>query len=189
MSDLVPRLKKGDREAFNELVREYEKQVINIAYGMLSDREDALDAAQEVFVRIYKSIGAFKGQSSLATWIYRITANICNDMLRKRQRTAKTISIYPSDDEEERSPLSELADDRPTPEEALELNERQKAVREGIASLNPDFRAVITLCDIEGLSYEEAAAALSVPHGTVKSRLNRARNALRKKLSERMELF
>lgn len=188
MSELVSRLKKGDREAFNELVREYEKQIINIAYGMLSDREDALDAAQEVFVRVYKSIGAFKGQSSLATWIYRITANICNDMLRKRQRTAKTISIYPSD-EEEKSPLSELADDRPTPEEALELTERQRAVREGIASLNPDFRAVITLCDIEGCSYEEASEALSIPHGTVKSRLNRARNALRKKLSEKMELF
>ncbi|MDO5396986.1 MAG: sigma-70 family RNA polymerase sigma factor [bacterium] len=188
MSELVPLLKKGDREAFNELVREYEKQVINIAYGMLSDREDALDAAQEVFVRVYKSIGTFKGQSSLATWIYRITSNICNDMLRKRQRTARTISIYPSD-EEEKSPLSELADDRPTPEEALELTERQRAVREGIASLNPDFRAVITLCDIEGLSYEAAAAALSIPHGTVKSRLNRARNALKKKLSEKMELF
>ena len=188
MSDLVMRLKKGDREAFNDLVRDYEKQVINLAYGMLSEREDAYDAAQEVFIRVYKSIGTFRGQSSLSTWIYRITANICNDMLRKRQRSAKTISIYPSD-EEENSSVSELPDDNPTPEEAFELNERQRAVREGIASLNDDFRAVITLCDIEGHSYEEAAAILSVPHGTIKSRLNRARNALRKKLSDKMELF
>ena len=188
MSGLVERLKKGDRDAFDELIREYEKQVINIAYGMLSDHDDAIDAAQEVFVRIYKSIGTFKGQSSLKTWIYRITANICSDMLRKRQRTAQTVSIYPSD-EDEKSVLSELADDDPTPEEALELTERQRAVREAIASLSPDFRAVITLCDIDGCSYEEAAAALSIPYGTVKSRLNRARNALRKKLSEKMELF
>lgn len=188
MSDLVLRLKKGDREAFNELVREYEKQVINLAYGMLSEREDAYDAAQETFIRIYKSIGTFRGQSSLSTWIYRITANICNDMLRKRQRSARTISIYPSDEDENNS-AAELPDDNPTPEEALELSERQRIVREGIASLNPDFRAVITLCDIEGRSYEEAAAILSVPHGTVKSRLNRARNALRKKLSDNRELF
>ena len=188
MADLVSRLKKGDREAFNELVREYEKQVINIAYGMLSDREDAYDAAQEVFIRIYKSIGSFKGQSSLATWIYRVTANICNDMLRKRQRTAKTISIYPMDDEEDNR-ISDLADESPTPEEALELTETQRAVREGIASLSDDFKAVITICDIEGMSYDAAAQILSIPHGTVKSRLNRARNALRKKLSEKRELF
>lgn len=184
---LVSRLKKGDREAFNELVREYEKQVINIAYSMLSDREDALDAAQEVFIRIYKSIDSFKEQSSLSTWIYRVCMNICNDMLRKRQRTAKTVSIYRDEDEDNNT--TELADDRPGPEETYEMNEAQRAVREGIASLNEDFRAVITLCDIQGYSYEEAALILSIPHGTVKSRLNRARNALKKKLSEKRELF
>ena len=188
MPDLIQRLQKGDREAFNELVMQYEKQVINIAYGMLSDREDALDAAQEVFIKVYKSISNFKGQSSLTTWIYRITANVCNDILRKRQRTAKTISIYPSEDEEE-SRQAEIADTAPTPEEALEQTEAQKAVREGIAQLSDDFRTVITLCDIEGLSYEDAAQVIGVPHGTVKSRLNRARGALRKKLLKKRELF
>lgn len=188
MADLIQRLQKGDREAFNELVLQYEKQVINIAYGMLSDREDALDAAQDVFIKIYKSISGFKGQSSLTTWIYRITANVCNDILRKRQRTAKTISIYPSDDDEENR-QTEIADTAPTPEEALEQSETQKAVREAIASLSDEYRAVITVCDMEGRSYEEAAAILGIPHGTVKSRLNRARNALRKKLSQKRELF
>ena len=187
MSDAVQRLKKGDRDAFNDIVREYEKQVINIAYGMLSDREDALDAAQEVFIKVYKNIGSFRGQSSFTTWIYRITANVCNDILRKRQRSAKVISIFQDDDEREST--IEIADDKPTPEETIELNDRQQAVRDGIASLSADFRAVITLCDIEGCSYEEAARVLSIPHGTVKSRLNRARNALKKKLSENMELF
>lgn len=188
MSDTIQRLKKGDRDAFNDIVREYEKQVINIAFGMLSDREDAFDAAQEVFIKVYKSIDSFRGQSSFTTWIYRITANVCNDMLRKRQRSAKTISIYQNEGEDKNT-VAELTDTNPTPEEAVELNERQRVVREGIASLSDDFKAVITLCDIEGFSYEEAAKILSVPHGTVKSRLNRARNALKKKLSENMELF
>jgi len=187
MSYLVSQLKKGDREAFNELVKEYEKQVINIAFGMLSDREDALDAAQEVFIRIYKSIGSFKGQSSLTTWIYRVTANVCNDILRKRQRTAKTVSIYNSDDEDGRG--EEIADTAPTPEENVEMNERQQAVRDAIAKLNPDFRAVVTLCELQGSSYEEAAAVLGVPTGTIRSRLSRARSALRKILSEKRELF
>lgn len=188
MPDLIQRLQKGDREAFNELVMQYEKQIINIAYGMLSDREDALDAAQEVFIKVYKSISSFKGQSSLTTWIYRITANVCNDILRKRQRSAKTVSIYPAEDEEENR-QTEIADTAPTPEEALEQSEAQKAVREGIAQLSDDFRAVLTVCDIEGCSYEEASQVLGLPQGTIKSRLNRARNALRKKLSENRELF
>lgn len=188
MPDLIQRLQKGDREAFNELVTQYEKQIINIAYGMLSDREDALDAAQEVFIKVYKNISSFKGQSSLTTWIYRITANVCNDILRKRQRSAKTISLYPSDDDEENR-QSEIADNAPTPEVALEQSEAQKAVREGIASLSDDFRAVLTVCDIDGRSYDEASQILGLPTGTIKSRLNRARNALRKKLSEKRELF
>lgn len=188
MGDLISRLKKGDRNAFNELVREYEKQVINIAYGMLSDREDAYDAAQEVFIRIYKSIDSFKEQSSLSTWIYRVSVNICNDMLRKRQRTAKTVSLYPDDNNDD-SPATDIADNAPGPEETLEINETQRLVREGIASLNDDFRTVITVCDIQGRSYDEAAEILSVPKGTVKSRLNRARNALKKKLSANRELF
>ena len=185
---MIQRLQKGDREAFNELVVQYEKQIINIAYGMLSDREDALDAAQEVFIKVYKNISSFKGQSSLTTWIYRITANVCNDILRKRQRSAKTISLYPSDDDDDNR-QGEIADTSPTPEAVLEQSEAQRAVREGIASLSDDFRTVITLCDIEGCSYEKASQILGLPQGTIKSRLNRARNALRKKLSEKRELF
>lgn len=187
MSDLIKRLRKGDRDAFNELVVQYEKQIINIAYGMLSDREDALDAAQEVFIRVYKNISGFKGQSSLTTWIYRITSNVCNDILRKRQRTLKTISLYQSEDEEK--PDLDIADTSPTPQELLEQTEAQKALRDTIASLSDDFREVLTLCDIDGQSYESVAQILGIPHGTVKSRLNRARNALRKKLSEKRELF
>lgn len=185
--EIIKRMKRGDRNAFNELVKGYESKVVNAAFGMLSNREDAYDAAQEVFIRIYKSIGAFKGQSSLTTWIYRITVNICNDALRKRQRTAQTISINGESDDE--NPVMELQDTSPTPEEAAESNEAQKAVREAIGDLSEEYRQIITLCDLQGLSYDEAAQILQCPTGTVKSRLNRARNSLRKKLLEKRELF
>lgn len=185
--EIIKRMKRGDRNAFNELVKGYESKVVNAAFGMLSNREDAYDAAQEVFIRIYKSIGAFKGQSSLTTWIYRITVNICNDALRKRQRTAQTISINGESDDE--NSVMELQDTSPTPEEAAESNEAQKAVREAIGGLSEEYRQIITLCDLQGLSYDEAAQILQCPTGTVKSRLNRARNSLRKKLLEKRELF
>ena len=187
-AELISLCREGDRDAFNELVEMYQNQVINIAYGMLSDREDAYDAAQEVFVKIYKNIGSFKGKSSLSTWIYRIVAKVCNDTLRKRQRRAPAVSINSafSDDEEKDM---DITDDAPTPEELLELSEKQRAVRLAIAELSDEHREVITLSDIEQLSYEEISEILRCPVGTVKSRLNRARSALKKKLLKDRELF
>ena len=103
------------------------------------------------------------------------------------QRTAQTISINGESDDE--NPVMELQDTSPTPEEAAESNEAQKAVREAIGGLSEEYRQIITLCDLQGLSYDEAAQILQCPTGTVKSRLNRARNSLRKKLLEKRELF
>lgn len=187
-SELIERCKNGDRDAFNELVEQYQGQIINIAYGMLSDREDAYDAAQETFVKIYRNIGGFKGKSSLSTWIYRIVANVCNDMLRKRQRSAAVVSISNtvSDDDDREM---DITDDAPTPEELLELSEEQRAVRIAISELGAEHREIITLSDIEQLSYEEISGILKCPIGTVKSRLNRARTALKKKLLKQRELF
>ena len=186
-TDLVTRCKQGDRAAFDELVNQYKNQVVNIAYGMMSDREDALDAAQEVFVRVYRSIGSFKENSSLSTWIYRITANVCNDILRKRQRSGNIISIDSQNDDDERG--LEIHDVSAAPEELAEKNERIRIVRQSISELSEEYREVIVYCDIEGMSYDEIAEILNCPQGTVKSRLNRARNALRKKLLEYRELF
>ena len=138
MTEMVKLCQNGDRDAFNTLVEKYQNQVVNIAYSMLSDREDAYDAAQEVFVKIYRSIGGFKGKSSLSTWIYRIVSNVCNDAL---------------------------------------------------AELNDKYREIITLFDIEQLRYEEIAEILKCPVGTVKSRLNRARAELKKKLLKNKEHF
>ena len=186
-AELVKRLKHGDREAFNVLVKEYEGKIINIAYGMLSDKEEALDASQEVFIRIYKSIDSFKGNSSLSTWIYTIAVNICRDCLRKRQRSAKTVSIDTSLNED--MEVMEIADTSLTPEQKIEQTERQKLVRQAIDELSEEYKTVITLCDIEGMAYDKIAEILKCPTGTVKSRLNRARAALRNKISEKRELF
>ncbi|MCC8169008.1 MAG: sigma-70 family RNA polymerase sigma factor [Oscillospiraceae bacterium] len=184
-TELIRLCQEGDMDAFNTLVEKYQTQVINIAYGMLSDKEDACDAAQEAFVKIYKSIGSFKGKSALSTWIYRIVSNVCNDMLRKRRRNANTVSISVQDDSKD----MEITDSAPTPEELLELSEQQRILRTAIAELSAEYREIITLSDIEQLRYEEISEILKCPVGTVKSRLNRARNALKKKILKNRELF
>lgn len=187
-TELIKRCQKGDREAFDELVRMYQGQVINIAYGMLSDREDAYDAAQEAFIKVYRNIGNFKGKSSLSTWIYRIVSNVCNDFLRKRQRSGVAVSISGAAQNDDDKDI-DITDTAPTPEELVELSEEQRALRIAISELSAEYREIITLSDIEQLSYEEISEVLKCPTGTVKSRLSRARNALRKKLLKKRELF
>ena len=156
-NDLIKKCKKGSREAFNILVSNYQQQVINIAYGKLSNQEDAYDAAQEVFVRVYKSIESFKEQSSFTTWLYRITTNVCSDILRKRQKHSGVISINQAIDEKKDM---DIRDESPTPEENMEISERQRAVREAISELKEEYRTVITLCDIEGLKSSSATLRL-----------------------------
>ncbi len=182
--ELVRLIKKGNRSAFDDLVNRYSSRVVNIAYSLLSDQEDALDAAQEVFIKVYKSISAFRGESSVSTWIFRITKNVCTDFLRKRK--AVIISLDAEKDDEQKI---EIPDESTSPEEVLERNTKITAVRTAIAALDENQRMVITLFDINGLSYEEIASVLRCPVGTVKSRLYRARDSLRKILSTDMELF
>ena len=186
-SEIIAECKKGDREAFNELMERYQKKVFAISYGMLSDYEDASDAAQEVFVKVYRSIASFKGEASFTTWLYRICTNVCNDMLRKRQRQGISVSL--DTEEDERGPAAELVSEEPTPEERLELTETQRLVRDAVNELSPEYREIIIYSDLQQMSYDEIAKILRCPTGTVKSRLNRARNALRKKLSDKRELF
>lgn len=186
-NELIERVKNGNRDAFTELMEKYQTQIFNVAYGMLSDYEDASDATQEVFIKVYKSIASFKGQSAFITWIYAICRNVCNDILRKRKRQGVSISIYGDDDES--APLRNLKTEEPTPEERVEADERQMLVRDAINSLKPEYREVIVYSDMQQLSYEEIAKILKCPVGTVRSRLNRARTALRKILAEKRELF
>ena len=183
-SELVRRIKAGESDAFDALCTMYDKKVVNIAYSLLSDREDALDAAQEVFVRVYKSISGFRGDSSLSTWIFRITRNVCSDFLRKRKGFVKSL-----DDDEEDEPRLEIPDESRAPHTEFEKKERVRIVRAAISELEENQRTVLTLFDLNGLSYEEIADITKVPVGTVKSRLFRAREALRKKLEKNKELL
>ena len=187
-AELIKKCKNGDRNAFGELVTMYQSKVVNMSYSLLSNREDAFDAAQEVFLRVYRGLDNFREKSSFSTWIYRITTNVCSDFLRKRQRTISTISVSGAYDDDEDKEL-EIRDSAPTPEEYAQANEKQKAVMDALADIKYEYREIITLFDIEGMNYEEISRVLKIPTGTVKSRLNRARGAMRKKLSENMELF
>lgn len=186
-AELIHNLKNGDREAFNCLIEQYQNKIINIAFGMLSDTEDAMDASQEVFINVYKSIHTFKENSSFSTWIYRICANVCKDFLRRRMRQAKTVSIYSAGEDED--DIMEIPDSSMSPEQTSEQKELQREIRRAMDSLTAEHKTVLVMCDIEGMSYEQMADVLNLPIGTVRSRINRARQALRKKVLENRELF
>lgn len=181
---LAARIVMGDMHAFDELVAAYQNKVIHISYSMLSDYEDACDASQEVFVKVYRSIANFRGESSLSTWIYRITKNVCMDFMRKRKEKALSI-----DDEKEDAPKLEIEDETKSPEYLAEKNETVLMVRQAIDMLEENQKVILTMYDIEGMSYDEISETLEIPAGTVKSRLNRARQKLRKILSEKREHF
>lgn len=186
--ELVSLCQQGDVEAFEQLISGYERKVINAAYGMLGNREDAYDIAQEVFIKVFNNIGKFNGQSSFSTWLYKVTSNVCLDELRKRKRRiSDAISLTPDQD----SDFAEVqvADAGAGPQELAERTETQAMVRDAIASLPDDYKAVIVLRELQGLDYQQIAETLSCSLGTVKSRISRARVMLREKLSRGGELF
>lgn len=177
---LIEKSKKGDIDAFEELIKLYEKKIYNIAFRMTNDREDACDIAQEVCIKIYKSINTFKGNSSFGTWVYRITSNVCIDIMRKRNNI---ISINATNDDGEEYELP-IEDKGRLPEEIVESKETVELIKGYIKELAPDQRIVIILRDIQGYSYEEISRILDVNVGTVKSRLNRARNFIKEKFKK-----
>jgi len=185
---LLSRAKKGDIEAFEQLIEEYQKKIFNIALKLIGNYDDASELTQEVLIRIYRSIGKFKEQSSFATWIYSITKNVCYDELRKRKNkniVSLDQDILCGEDEVQR----QLPDTGPSPGETVERNETVKIVNEAIQALSTEHKMVIVMRDIEGLSYEDIAKVLDCPEGTVKSRINRARKALKEILKNKRELF
>lgn len=184
---LIERWRSGDERAFEELVARYEKRVYNLCYRMSGNADDAGDLTQEAFVRVYAALPNFRGQSSFATWLYRIATNICLDELRRRGREPARSLDQPAPAEDGRL-MPQTADPAAGPPEEIERAELRAAVLGGIAALQPDHRAVLVLRDLQGLSYEEIAAALGCSLGTVKSRLNRARLALKERLAA-LELF
>ncbi len=174
---LIRRVLDGDADAFEPLVREHQTKVYHLAYRMLGNEEDAADAAQEALIRAYTSLSGFREESRFSSWLYRLTNNVCLDMLRRRGRQ-NTVSLVTEDEDGEETER-EIPDESADPALLAERAEDARLVREAIASLPPDCREILTLREIGGLSYEELAAALQLEPGTVRSRLNRARKKLR----------
>ena len=180
---LLRRACKGDVQVFEELMQSHESRIYAIALRMMGNREDAQDCAQEAMVRIYRAMGSFKGQSALATWIYRITMNTCLDELRRRK--ARKVTSLDSLVDNGWSPT----DTGDTPEEHGLRVEKQNALNQAIQSLPDDMRAAIILRDVKGYSYDEIASILDANVGTIKSRISRGREKLREILSKQSELF
>ena len=166
----------GDINAFETLVKEYEKNVYNLALRMTGNSEDAADMSQEAFIKAYNSLSSFRGDSKFSVWLYRIVSNVCLDYLRSRTRKP-TVSLSTENDDGDDVEL-DIADETQSPELLLDRSLTRDAVRRGLASLPPDHREILLLREIQGLSYEEIAAALDLEAGTVKSRIFRARKKL-----------
>ena len=166
----------GDVNEYEALVKEYEKNVYNLALRMTGNSEDAADMAQEAFIKAYNSLTAFRGDSKFSVWLYRIVSNVCLDFLRSRSRK-QTVSLSTENDDGEEVEL-DIADETHSPEQLLDRSLTRDAVRRGLAALPPDHREILLLREIQGLSYEEIADVLGLEAGTVKSRIFRARKKL-----------
>lgn len=173
---IVRKVLQGDVNAFEKLVTEYERAVYAIAQRMTGNAEDAADMTQETFIKAYNSLSSFRGDSKFSVWLYRIANNVCLDFLRSRSRKP-TVSLSTEDDDGEETQL-DIADESQSPELLLESALTRDAVRRGLDSLPPDYKQILLLREIQGLSYEEIAAALGIESGTVKSRIFRARKRL-----------
>lgn len=181
--ELVEKFKNGKEEAFEEIVRRYQKKVYNTTYRMLGNPEDAWDFAQEVFIRVFRNLHRFQGRASFSTWLFAIATNICRDELRKRQRKVKTQSlsepIKMKDGEIER----EVMDNSMIPEEITLHRELQGKIQTIIDTLPLEQKEVIILREFQDFSYDEIAETIGVAVGTVKSRISRGRKNLRQALS------
>ena len=177
---LVQKAAAGDAAAFETLVERYQQQVYNLALRMVNNDADAQDLAQEAFVRAWRSLGSFHHTSQFSTWLYRLTSNICIDFLRAQKRR-KVVSLTMLRDDEDSQ--WDLPDDDPLPEQQMIAAEEREALSRAFAALDPEFRQVLTLRIVNGCSYQQIGEILDLPEGTVKSRLSRAREQLRKKMN------
>lgn len=177
---ILAKARKGDVAAFEQLVTKYERRVYAAALRSSASPEDAADITQEVFLRAWRAIESFRGDSGFATWLFRITANMCVDYARKRQTQPQCQPLAVEDE-----PGQPIPDTSPTPEEHLDNVELGRELASALDEVSEDHRRIVFLRDISGLSYTEIADVLKISEGTVKSRLSRARLALREILLRR----
>jgi len=181
---LVESARRGDLTAFERLVLAHQDRLFRVAHRLLGNPEDAEDAAQEAFLRAFRSLRSFRGGAKFSTWLFRILLNVCRTAASRRGRLCLAQSPAATDLAAEASEEACATD----PPEVVVREETRRKVREALLSLPRHYREVAVLFEIEGLPYEEIAAALGIPMGTVRSRLNRARLLLRESLRAFVEL-
>lgn len=181
--DLVARARGRDMAAYDELIRRYQRKIYQLVYNMTSNREDAEDLVQDVFVKAYSALERFKGDSSFYTWIYRIAVNRAINYLKKRKRNT-AMSLDDIDQGVERDPNFVALQSRESPVRDATLSELQKKLNEALQALSENHRAVVVLHDIQGIQHDEIARMLKCSSGTVRSRLFYARQELQKQLTE-----
>ena len=178
--EIIEQVLAGDNNAFGGLVERYQTRVYNLALRMCGNQDDAFDLAQEAFFRAWRGLSGFQFESAFSTWLFRLTANVCLDWIRAKKRRP-TVSLTTVDDEDEETQL-ELPDPAKGPEALLLAAEDRAAVARAMNQLPVEYRQILTMRAINDLSYTEIAEILQIKEGTVKSRISRARLALRKKL-------
>lgn len=186
--DLILHIKQGDIQAFEILITKYENQIYTLCKRMLLDEGMAEDAVQEICVKIWKEISRFEEKAKFSTWVYRISVNQCIDIIRKNKRKNETSLVKENRIENEQWQM-EIEDQEGNIEEKMESYELKKILEEALLQLKPQYRVICVLRDINDYSYEEIANILGISIGTVKSRISRARQALKKILLQSKEPY
>jgi len=184
---LSEELRAGDEAAYEELIARFQQSVYTLALRLLNDRGEAADVVQEVFLKVFRNISSFRGQSSLKTWVYRITVNEAHNARRWFFRHRRREVELESGTEEERDWEDVIPDRSRSPFDMAFDREQQVLIQEALERINPSFREAVVLRDIADLSYEEIAEVLGISLGTVKSRILRGREALREELANRLQ--
>lgn len=186
---LIKKCLAGEIDAFDALVERYQNKIYTQCYRYMGSEEDANDMAQETFIKAYRSLRAFRGQASFSTWLYRICNTVCLDEMRKRKRRVVALPLDDIAGDGDGPPLArEIADDSLSADKIYERRETEQYIQSMLNELRVEFRTAIVMRDVMGFSYEEIAMMQDCSLGTVKSRINRARQSLKNKM-ERGELF
>lgn len=185
---IIIQAQQGDMQAFETLITTYEKKIYGICLRMMGNEPDAYDAAQEVCVKIWKQLGSFEGNAKFSTWIYRIATNQCLDHLRKRKQKDE-ISLFQTNSQTEDEWMIDVPSSEMSTEEQMDQKVLGEVIQQGLGELKPEYREMIVLRDVMGNSYDEMSRILDVSVGTVKSRLSRARSALKKILMQNKEPY
>ena len=175
--ELIRRAKKGDEDSFETLMLSCKGMAFNIAFRYMQNADDALDATQESFLKVFRYLGKFNEQSRFDTWVYRIVVNTCNDMLRKNKSHPNASLLYRSGSPDEA--VIEIADKAPGPDDLLLKKEESGFILECLGRLSGEHREVLILRDVRGFTYGEVSEMLGCSIGTVKSRISRAREKLK----------